>query len=177
MPEDVRVVGVRSNVSALSSARLHQALKDMVERVVDDSTTFMRAIEPKRTGELEAHTIHTHAEDVVDLIEAKLGVTAIGESVPSIGSDSSHYPIFVDVGTGIFGDTGSRIFAHTAKRMHFEIDGHEIFAESVAGQRGQHFVAATEAFAQALLRTDPHIRLALDEMAAEAAAMSLEERA
>lgn len=160
----------------------------MVQRVVEDSTTFLRAVEPKRTGAMEEATSHTDAvDDVVGLIEAKLGIRAIDNSaVPGLGgttisqrfdyhpSDSSHYPIFVDAGTGVFGDTGSPIFARSGKAMHFEVDGREIFARMVMGQHGQHFFAATEAFAQALLRMDPHIRLALDEMAAEAAAMAPE---
>ena len=173
-------IEVRSNISALSSARLHQALVEMVQRTVEESTAFLHTIEPKRTGELVKHTNHSDAlEDVVGTIEAHLGVTPIeGGSTNTLAlktipgaQETSHYPLFVDRGTGVFGPTGHPIFARTGHAMHFEEDGRDIFARSVAGQRGQHFMAATEAFAEALLHTDPHIRLALDEMAAEAAAM------
>lgn len=183
MPELIDV-SVRSNVDALSGARLHQALIDMVERVVRDSAEFMRAIEPKRTGALEAATSHTDpVEDVVNIIEAKIGVTEIGQDVPRSeaqstipgAQDSSHYPLFVDRGTGVFGPTASPIFARSARSMVFTIGERKIFAGSVRGQRGQHFFAATAAFAEALLRTDQHIRVALDEMAAQAAATSLRE--
>lgn len=183
MPDQIHV-SVRSNVDALSAARLHQALLETVESTVADATAFLRAVEPKDTGSMEAHTDHTHAEDVTGMIEAKLGITPIedagmGSALKSIpgAQDSSHYPLFVDRGTGVFGPIATPIFARTGSSMHFEIDGRSIFARSVLGQRGQHFMAATYAFAQAAIRTDPHIRLALDEMAAEAAAMALGEEA
>lgn len=185
MADDIHV-SVRSNVSALSADRLHQSLVDMVNSVVSGSEVFLRSAEPKRTGAMEAHTSSSKAtEDLVGLIEAKLGITAVegaGSNVAALKSipgaqDSSHYPIFVDRGTGVFGPTASRIFARTSRAMVFEEDGRTIFARSVAGQHGQHFMAATEAYAQTLLRTDQQIRIALAEMAAEAAAMLLDELA
>lgn len=178
-------VEIRSNIEALSSARLHQSLMEMVQRSVEASTAFLKTIEPKDTGALIEHTDHTDViEDLTGLIEAKIGIKPIGdEHVPGAGgltqsprfsfqpSDTSRYPIFVDTGTGVFGPTGTPIFARSGHSMHFEIDGYEFFALSVLGQPGQHFMAATEAFAETLVREDQHIRLALTEMAAEAAAL------
>lgn len=184
MPDEIVSISARSNVDSLSAERLHRAFADLVTHTISESTKFLRAIEPKDTGALEEHTSHSSTvEDVVNLIEARLGIAAIGESaIPGAGgtaisprfdfepSDTSHYPLFVDQGTGVFGQTHTPIFARSGGAMHFEIDGHQIFARSVAGQRGQHFMAATFAYAQALLHTDPQIRLALAEMNAEAAA-------
>lgn len=166
-------VEIRSNIEALSAARLHQSLVAMVRSIVEDSTAFMRSIEPKRTGALIEHTTHTDVDDLVGLIEARLGIKPVDEasSFHHGSSDSRDYPIFVDRGTGIFGETGSPIYSKHNGPMVFEEDGRTIFTRAVAGQEGQHFVAATEAFAEALLREDQHIRLALAEMAAEAAAM------
>ena len=65
-------VHIRSNVDALSADRIHQALVEMVQRNVEESTEFLRVIEPKRTGALEAHTSHTDAiESIVGQIEAE----------------------------------------------------------------------------------------------------------
>ena len=179
-------VHIRSNVDALSADRIHQALVEMVQRNVEESTEFLRVIEPKRTGALEAHTSHTDAiESIVGQIEAKIGITPVEEAhdtnsvarnMSPGAQDTDHYPLFVDRGTGVFGPTGSPIFARTGV-MAFEIDGHEIFTRVVQGQRGQHFMAATAAFAEMLLSTNQQIRLALAECAAEAAAMLAEELA
>lgn len=145
---------------------------------------YMRAVEPKDTGRMEEHTKHTDAvDDLVGTIEARLGITPIEEagSFHHGDSDSSHYPVFVDQGTGIFGETRTPIFAkHVMENgklgyMHFEGDHGEIFTQEVKGQRPHLFIAATMAFAEAVLHSDPHIRIALDEMAAEAAAMLPEE--
>lgn len=170
-------VEVRSNVDTLSAERLHQALVDMVKGIVVDSTRFLRAEVPKDTGALEEHVGHSEIEDVVDLIEARIGVRSIGEAganaalklIPG-AQDSSHYPIFVDRGTGIFGPTASPIFARVGHKMVFEGREGTVFAHSVKGQPGQHFMAATLAYANAVARTDKHIKLALEEMAARAAA-------
>jgi hypothetical protein len=181
-------VHIRSNVDALSADRIHQALVQMVQRNVEESTEFLRAIEPKRTGELEAHTSHTDAiEDIAGQIEAKIGITSI-ENAPDTNAvarnmhpgaqDTDQYPLFVDRGTGVFGPTGSPIFARDPKGM-MVFEGREgtVFTHVVKGQHGQHFMAATAAFAEEIMRSDQHIRLALVECAAEAAAMLAEELA
>lgn len=180
---DLEITEVRSNIGALSAERLHQALVEMVRSTVVEAARFLRAEVPKDTGRLAEAVDHSQVEDLAKTIEARLGIKPVGESfVPGAGgqaisprsayqpSDSSHYPVFVDRGTGVFGPTASPIFARVGHAMVFEIDGHTVFARQVQGQHGQHFMAATLAYVHALVRADKHIRLALEEMAAKAAA-------
>lgn len=174
---DLEIVAIHSNVSALSADRLHQALVEMVRGIVVESARFLRAEVPKDTGRLAEAVDHSEVEDVAKTIEARLGIKPIGEAglnaalrtVPG-AQDSSHYPVFVDRGTGVFGPTASPIFARVGHKMVFEGERGTVFAHSVEGQHGQHFMAATLAYAHALVRADQHIRLALEEMAAKAAA-------
>lgn len=167
---------VRSNISSLSALALHEALVRMVDGIMRQGAEFLRGIVPKESGEMAAHVGSKEAVEIAGIIEARLGIPAIGESVrPGEGgsyglfpSDRSHYPLFTDQGTGIFGPTHSPIFARHAGPMVFEDGGHTIFAHSVKGQPGQHFMAETLAYCEALLRSDQTIHKALKEMAARA---------
>ncbi len=50
------------------------------------------------------------------------------------------YGIGVNFGTGIYGPRKQRIRPNTAKALRFVVGGRVVFARSVKGQRGQHFV-------------------------------------
>lgn len=166
---------VESNIDALSGEVLHLALVKLVDDLMRRGAEFLRGIVPKETGALAEHVGSKEAHEIAGIIEGRLGITEIheaggyGAGLPHPGEQQrSHSPLFVDRGTGIFGPTHSPIFARRGGPMVFESGGHTVFAYSVKGQPGQHFMAETLAFVEAMLRTDLSIREALDEMAARA---------
>jgi hypothetical protein len=77
-----------------------------------------------------------------------------GEMIDSVRVDNTRigadvvigvrYWKWVNNGTGIYGPTGQRISSTSGKKLHFFIDGVEFFVDSIAGQRGQHFVERTQ---------------------------------
>lgn len=60
-----------------------------------------------------------------------------------LGSDPADFPVYVEVGTGVFGEHGTPIESIPGHVMGpFEFMGEMIFAREVKGQRGQHYVRA-----------------------------------
>jgi len=174
-------VTVKSNVDSLSAVVLRAGLMKLVDEAVLEGAIFMRGIVPKESGELAAHVDSVEALEIVDMIEAKLGVHEIGESdVPGFGgkfpsprfdyqaSDRSHYPEFVDRGTGIHGDAHLPIYPRHGSFLVYPQDGKTIYARSVQGQRPQHFMAATFAYVREMIKHDGSIKEALHEMSARA---------
>lgn len=148
---------VVSNIDRLDAEAFHHALVDLVDNLAGYGATVLKRNVPKgETRRLEAAAGHTRTIDRGFEITAEVGIPAIEEALrqfrqvgtkdlPVPGEqDPSHYPIFVDRGTGEFGPTGSPIFARRANFMAFPgADGHTIFRHSVRGQRGQHFMLKT----------------------------------
>ena len=121
-------------------------------------------------GELDRHIKADEVEEIADEVIARMGVTRV-ESADARRSSGeyrrSSYPLFVE------GGTRSPIFPARAAAMWNPAEG--IFGRtSVRGQRGKHFMLATYQQAREILRADPHISLALKEMAARAAAERVE---
>ncbi len=168
-------VEVHTNIDSLSSSVLHDSLVRMIDNAAKHGAEFLRGAVPKRTGDMAAHVGSKEAHEIAGLVEAKIGISEVtkaggyGPGVPYPGEQQkSHYPLFVDRGTGIFGPTHSRIFPRRGARMFYEEDGRFFAPTSTQGQRGQHFMAETFAFVEVILRTDQSIREALDAMAARA---------
>jgi hypothetical protein len=161
-------VTVRSNTEALSERALHESLVSTVNETLRGAETFLRAdrLAHSRTGLTVAHIKRESAEDLVAIIEGKLGVTSVHEKDgrPTHGLQHSQAPIFVDQGTR------TPIFSTQGKTMWNRPEG--IFnRRSVRGQPGQHFMAKSYAEAQAILHSDKSVEIALGKMAAEAAAL------
>lgn len=61
-----------------------------------------------------------------------------------LGSDPADYPVYVEVGTGVFGEFGTPIKTIPGHRMGpFEFMGNMIWVSEVRGQRGQHYARAS----------------------------------
>ena len=168
-------VSVRTNIEVLSERVIHEALVATVDQTLSGAEKFLRADRAKHTrgshgGATEDHIKREDAHDLVVEIEGRLGITPVIEKdrSPTHGIyKHSQAPIFVEEGTR------SPIFSPRGKTMWNRPEG--IFnRRSVRGQAGQHFMAKTYAEAQLVLRADPSVGLALDAMAALAAAEKLE---
>lgn len=91
----------------------------------------------------EAQAVQEHT---AGSIEAVAGVHPdLGETEPrGLGSSSSDYPYFVDVGTGIYGEFGTPITSFPGGVMGpFEFQGRMIYARSVKGQPAQDYSGAS----------------------------------
>lgn len=160
-------VHVRSNLDALSAELLHDAFKNLVRDSVREMRDVARAATPKRTDLLVEHIKDDEVEAIADMIEGRLGVTAIPEADKGTPTDGqyrhSQYPLFVH------GGTRTPIFPAKRSAM-FNRDAGIIFRKQVRGQKPQPFMAEAYAQARAIIDTDPSVGLALKEMAARAAA-------
>ena len=161
---------VRSNIDALSASTLHDALKRMVSNAMRDAGIWLRADRAahSRSGALARHVKDGEVEDVADLIQASLGVTAVEEADvrPSHGIyRRSSYPLFVE------GGTHSPIFSPRGAAMWNPREG--IFGRmTVSGQHPQEFMLKTYELARQLVRFDTEIAKALAEMGIKAEAMA-----
>lgn len=78
------------------------------------------------------------------------------------GSDPQDYPVFVEVGTGIFGPVGEPITSFPGTAMAFMWGNREVFTTIVQGQRPQHYTE--HAFEETVAHTEVVIRGALPEL-------------
>jgi hypothetical protein len=90
--------------------------------VAERTAEVLKAVMPRETGEMIASVRVEPTRRGADVV--------IGAS----------YWRYVNYGTGIYGPTHRRITAHGPYALHFFIGDREIYAMSIAGQRGQHFV-------------------------------------
>lgn len=164
-------VHVRSNLEALSAERLRRGLRDMVRDSVREMRRFAQDVAPKRKELLAEHIKDEDLVEVAGMVEARLGVTAVEEADARESHGRyrrSQYPLFVH------GGTSSPIFsARPGGTMWNPPEG--IFnRKQVRGQEANPFMLATFVQGREILRADPQVSLALEEMAAEAEAMKAE---
>lgn len=136
------MVSIRSNTDGLSARAVHASLVEFIRDELIDGEAILKAVVPKREGDLFAHVGHTGPVDMGAIIEGSVGIPEIhksGESDPL----SAKYPVFADKGTGIYGGEGI-IFAKRKEFMYIppERGGgteYPLFLRASKGQRGQHF--------------------------------------
>jgi hypothetical protein len=82
-----------------------------------------------------------------------------------LGSDPADYPVFVEVGTGIFGEVGTPITSIPGHKMGPIIgsDGHFFYTTIVKGQPPQHYTE--NAFDETVIWMPGHIEGALPDLA------------
>ena len=142
--QEVYVARITSNTDKLSSLVIHDTFSNLVRKEMEGAETFLKALVPKRTGDLFAHVGSKGPFDDGFEIEASVGIPKIkkdGESDPF----SQYYPIFVDQGTGPFGPKTKEAMYIPPSR------GYPGFLYESKGQRGQHFAAAAFALTAAML--------------------------
>lgn len=157
MSDEYRIVEVRSNVDRLSASAVHRLFVDMISRTTHAGETFLKSIAPRGSTEKLARAVTSSGpHDAGDHIDAAVGIPPIADVAdrmahkpsPDFFTPSGHtaadYPLFRDRGTGMFGPAHAPIHSHTGGPMKFEgTDGNLVFARSVQGQPGGHFMLAT----------------------------------
>lgn len=174
MPQQYRVVEVRSNVDRLSTHAVHRLFADMVGRVTRAGEEFLRLAAPKgKTERLSQAVSSSGPKDDGLTIRAAVGIPPIDEAPSRMSSRPSpdffspvaggyatrDYPLFRDRGTGIFGPAHAPIHSHTGGPLRFEgAEGGIFFRRSVEGQPAGHFMLATfEEMRRAALPADAEI--------------------
>jgi hypothetical protein len=134
-------VKVESDTDSLSARAVHDCFVNFVRAELEGGEVFLKALVPKREGDLFAHVGHKGPYDSGIEIEGSVGIPEIhktGESDPF----SAKYPIFVDKGTGIFAK-GDTIFPKDKKFMYIPPGrGYPGFLAHSKGQRGKDFSLA-----------------------------------
>ena len=115
-----------SNPGALREV-LTRASRKALERDAAKVVAVAKDLAPKESGAL--------AEDIHFVIEGNSP-----ENMRALIGSNKHYAEAVEKGSGIYGPTGQPIRPRRAKVMVFR--GHKgiVFAKSVKGQPGQHFL-------------------------------------
>jgi hypothetical protein len=111
---------------------------DLVDRTATDAFEGIAGVEP-------------------DLTEETFSV--------GLGSDPADFPVFVEVGTGIYGEVGepiSTIPGHLMGPIYNPKTGGVFYASVIRGQPAQHY--AREAFEELVERTPVVIKTALPEL-------------
>lgn len=105
--------------------RSKQSIISAVREIASLCLSRIRTNSPKRTGALSRSWMMEKVSELTYKI-----------------STSIKYAKWVNDGTGIYG-SGKPITPKRAKYLRFQIGGSIIFAKSVKGQKGQHYVEET----------------------------------
>ncbi len=98
------------------------------EEVVE---TFFEISSEILTSEIKKHT-------PVDYGKLRGSWTPKQSKTKLVVSNSRNYALFVEKGTGIFGPKRHRIFPRSAKVLHANIKGKDVFFRHSRGQAGKH---------------------------------------
>jgi hypothetical protein len=143
---DVWLSGLVDDISDFAAERLRVHAPGRIDQLVDAAHDL-----PGEAGAIEAT-----AGVIPDITE--------GNFNRGLGSDPADWPVFVDVGTGVYGAHGSPIRSIPGNVMVFEADGQRIFARQIKGQPAQHY--SDRAFEDTVGWTPARIELAAREFAA-----------
>lgn len=150
------VVRITSNTDKLSAKVIHDVLINLVRNEAIVGETALKALVPKREGDMAEKAGHTGPVDEGEEIKSSVGIPEIhkvGESDPL----SAKYPLFSDQGTGIFGEHGT-IFPTKKQFMYIPPQrGIPGFLRSSKGQEGKEFLAASYAVMVAMLQINGNI--------------------
>ncbi len=145
-----------SNTDRLTAGAVHRLYEDLVDRLTDRGREALRtnaaaSVEGKygRTGLMEEHVDSSGPVDEGTEITAAVGIKPVEEArarpyASIFESDPADYPLFKDIGTGLFGETGGRIVSPKGGVMRFTgTEGETVFVRSTKGQEGAHFLRET----------------------------------
>lgn len=124
--------------------RVDRWLTDLVDDTVDFAAGRLKEHAPGRIDELVTSD-GPQFEPQFGVIEGMAGVTPdpTESFVSRRGSKRADWPLFVDIGTGIYGDTGKPITALPGEQMGPLIEhGMQFFFNEIKGQRPQDFSGA-----------------------------------
>ena len=148
---DNLTIEVKSNTDSLSARAVHDCFVNLVQTEIEGGEVFLKALVPKREGDLFAHAGHKGPIDGGLIVEGSVGIPEIHKQGES-SLESGKYPLDVDQGTGIFGDHGT-IFPREKRFMYIPPErGIPGFLAHSKGQRGRGFMAATYALMVASLQ-------------------------
>lgn len=146
--------------------RVNDWLYELVDELVFHARERLQIHAPGGIDQLiDVRTAH---ETVTGAFEGIAGVEPdITEETfhAGLGSNPADYPVFVEVGTGIFGPVGEAISTIPGHLMGPIVDPHtgrSFFTQIVQGQRPQHY--AEHAFEDTVEVTEVRIRAHLPEL-------------
>lgn len=117
---------------------------DIVNDIAEHAADELRFLAPGRIGAELVDVEKAHSPEP-GIVQAVAGVLpdltdeAMFGPVRGLTSDPAHYPVFVDVGTGVHGERGRPIVTIPGNVMVFSIGDHKIFTHTVKGQKAQHY--------------------------------------
>lgn len=152
MPDNQTIqIDVETNIDSLSARAVHDCFVNLVRNELLMGEVALKALVPKRTMDMAAHTGHKGPVDGGIEIEGSVGIPEIHKSDES-DPFSAKYPLFVDKGTGIFGEHGT-IFSKEKQFMYIPPErGFPGFLRSSKGQPGKEFLFATFTTMVAMLK-------------------------
>lgn len=141
--------------------RVDDWLYELVDGLVVYADARMRELAPGSISELvDIEPAHETATGAFEGIAGVLPAIEDGTYPGGLGSDPADSPVFVEVGTGIFGPVGHPISTIPGHLMVFRgLDGRTVFTEVVQGQRPQRY--AGRSFDDLVERTPVVIKGAL----------------
>lgn len=151
---------------ATSPALIDDWLYEIVDEEAFWAADRIRQHAPGHISELvdvePAHETATGAFEGIAGVEPEITEETFGRG---LGSDPADFPVFVEIGTGIFGPEHrpiSTIPGHVMGPIFDPEAGHNIYATSVKGQPPQHFVE--HAYDELVVRTPVVLKAALLEL-------------
>lgn len=146
--------------------RVDDWLYEIVDGLVFYSAGRIKEHAPGGISELvdirPAHETVTHAFEGIAGVEPDITEETFSRG---LGSNPADYPVFVEVGTGIFGPVGtpiSSIPGHLMGPIWDTAVGREIFVQVIQGQKPQHYTE--DAFHELVEQTPVVLKAALPEL-------------
>ena len=112
--------------------KINKKIQELLFSVAVEIQEFAKKEAPERTGTLKKSI-------EIDDRDLKNGIVKVGHfSTPEITVDTTEgkgiYPLFVHLGTGLFGPRKRKITPKRAKVLRFRVGDKTVFAKSVRGQ-------------------------------------------
>lgn len=149
-----------------SSGRVDDWLYELIDAMAFYASERIKQRAPGHIDQLVditlAHELDPGAFEAIAGVEPDITEDTFGRG---LGSDPADYPVFVEVGTGIFGPVGepiSTIPGHVMGPIKDPSTGKDFFATVIQGQRPQRYVE--QAHEDLVLWTPVKIRERLPEL-------------
>lgn len=119
-------------------------LTDLVGDITDHAAEELRTLAPGTIGAELIGTDEPHLPDQGAIVGVAGVLPDISEemnlgAIRGLGSDPADYPVFVELGTGIFGEYERPIQVMPGHVMVIPFPDGKVFTRSIAGQPGQHY--------------------------------------
>lgn len=146
-------------------------LYEIVDATVFHASDRLKVHAPGHIDQLvEEHLAHAIEVGAIDGAAGVIPDITVSTFHSGLGSDPADYPVFVDVGTGIFGEFGKRIETipgHLMGPINWTtVYADQIFVPWILGQKAQHYSDA--AFADTVEWLTTHVELAVKALGRKA---------